>query len=344
MIRSLISFLRQGPRKLYVDNIKLPLIKFVYTTVELYRIRANNGINNVKDLLLRGTVVAFTTSLLVWLSIFMYMAFYYAYVPTVSHEKPVHLQFKACEDVKGICSFPSAHIQLTKRQQVLMMGQSYKVTLNLEMPESPVNKQLGMFMVCAHFRTNTGRILAHSCRSTMLHYRSFLMELMHTIVYSPLLLFGNLEQKQLISVELFTDYQEDDVEDAVTDVFVEVQTKHIELYSAKFLINAHFSGLRYILFNWPILSAAIGITVNLFCIALVCLISWYQLIHSEEYRSYEQSMKALQRYDTNFDDESSSSSVEDASFLDEDRQQGLRRRIMEENEEVEEVVGADDSP
>lgn len=94
MFLSIFSSLTSIPRRIYVNNFKLPLVKFIYTTVELYKIRANNGINSVKDLLLRGTLVAFTTSLLVWLSIFMYMAFYYAYVPTVSHEKPVYLQFK----------------------------------------------------------------------------------------------------------------------------------------------------------------------------------------------------------------------------------------------------------
>lgn len=44
-----------------------------------------------------------------------------------------------------MCSFPSAHVELTKRQQLLMMGQPYRVELVLEMPESPVNKQLGMY-------------------------------------------------------------------------------------------------------------------------------------------------------------------------------------------------------
>lgn len=51
--------------------------------------------------------------------------------------------FRACDATKGICSFPSAHVELTKKQQLLMMGQPYKVHLELEMPESPVNKELG---------------------------------------------------------------------------------------------------------------------------------------------------------------------------------------------------------
>lgn len=85
---------RLGPRKYYVECIKLPLIRFAYSTAELYKARTKSGVNNIKEILLRGILVAFTTSLLVWLSIFMYMAFYYAYVPTVTHEHPVHLQFR----------------------------------------------------------------------------------------------------------------------------------------------------------------------------------------------------------------------------------------------------------
>lgn len=52
---------------------------------------------------------------------------------------------RACDTTKGICSFPSAHVELTKKQQLLMMGQPYKVHLELEMPESPVNKELGQY-------------------------------------------------------------------------------------------------------------------------------------------------------------------------------------------------------
>lgn len=87
------SFIR-GPRVFYRQKIKLPIIRFVFDTVQLYKARTKQGINNVRDILFRGTIVASVTSLLVWLSIFMYLAFYFAYVPTISHERPVHLQFK----------------------------------------------------------------------------------------------------------------------------------------------------------------------------------------------------------------------------------------------------------
>lgn len=52
---------------------------------------------------------------------------------------------RSCKDNQGVCSFPSAHIELTKRQQLLMFGQPYKIQLDLEMPESPRNKELGKY-------------------------------------------------------------------------------------------------------------------------------------------------------------------------------------------------------
>ncbi|KAI4470024.1 bernardinelli-seip congenital lipodystrophy 2 bscl2 protein [Holotrichia oblita] len=210
-----------------------------------------------------------------------------------SHVRP-------CEE-SSMCSFPSAHVELTKRQQLLMMGQPYRVELVLEMPESPVNKQLGMFMVCVDFRGKSNKLITRSCRSAMLHYRSFVLDLIYTVAYSPLLLIGTVEEKQTINIELFEDYYEIENE-AVTDVYVEIQSTRIEIYSAKFLLNAHFSGLRYVMFNWTIISAIIGITSNLFFIAVICMISWYQLIHSEEYKRYVLSQKKLEYLQVDLDD------------------------------------------
>lgn len=82
------------PRRYYREKFKLPLIRFAHETAELYKRRTEEGVNNLKEVIFRGSIVALVTSLLVWLSVFMYIAFYYAYVPAVTHERPVHLQFR----------------------------------------------------------------------------------------------------------------------------------------------------------------------------------------------------------------------------------------------------------
>lgn len=46
-----------------------------------------------------------------------------------------------------------------------MYGQPYQVSLELEMPESPVNEQLGMFMVKMSCYTKEGKTVSTVARS-----------------------------------------------------------------------------------------------------------------------------------------------------------------------------------
>lgn len=51
--------------------------------------------------------------------------------------------------------------------QVLTFGQSYQITLQLEMPESPVNQELGMFMIRTTCFSQSGQV-SSSARSVSL--------------------------------------------------------------------------------------------------------------------------------------------------------------------------------
>lgn len=117
---------------------------------------------------------------------------------------------------KGLCSFPTAHIKLAERQRFLMLGQLYKVHIELEMPESQKNRELGMFMVCADFHGERGTVLATSCRSMMLHYKSFLIDFIYKLVFIPFYIFGGTEEKQNLHLELFSDYHEDEVSEVLS--------------------------------------------------------------------------------------------------------------------------------
>ena len=120
--------------------------------------------------------------------------------------------FRTCDNPESsICSFPATHIPLTKRQNFLMVGQSYKIFLSFEMPESEANKNLGMFMVCLELNGQNGELVGHSCRPVMLHYRSKLLTIIKTLVFSPMLVFGTSEEKQIVQVEMFSDFRENEV-------------------------------------------------------------------------------------------------------------------------------------
>lgn len=138
-----------------------------------------------------------------------------------------------------------------------MVGQAYKVIVNIDMPESPQNLELGMFMVCAEMRDYDSMLRGHSCRSAMMRYRSPLIRMISTWALSPLYVLGWKEEFQKVPVEIFSRYLEER-QHPITDVYVEIQSQKIQFYTVTLHIEADFTGLRYIMFNWPILSAIVG--------------------------------------------------------------------------------------
>lgn len=156
-----------------------------------------------------------------------------------------------------------------------MVGQAYKVTLYLEMPESVQNDKIGMFTVCATMLDNeASEHSTKSCRLSMIHFKSSLLKMITTVVLAPFFVLGYREEKQTVAIDLFTHF-EDSQAHPVTSVDISVLSRDIQFYSAQLHITANFSGLRYLMFNWPIISAVIGILTNLFFILIICVLSWY---------------------------------------------------------------------
>ncbi|XP_022447441.1 seipin isoform X3 [Delphinapterus leucas] len=234
-----------------------------------------------RKLLLQFGVLFCTILLLLWVSVFLYGSFYYSYMPTVSHLSPVHFYYRTdCDSSASLlCSFPVANVSLAKggRDRVLMYGQPYRITLELELPESPVNQDLGMFLVTISCYTRGGRIISTSSRSVMLHYRSNLLQMLDTLVFSSLLLFGFAEQKQVLEVELYPEYRENSYV-PTTGAVIEIHSKRVQLYGAYLRIHAHFTGLRYLLYNFPMTCAFVGVASNFTFLSVIVLFSYMQWV------------------------------------------------------------------
>nr|XP_046249222.1 seipin [Scatophagus argus] len=231
--------------------------------------------------LFQAAILLCVLVLLLWVSIFLYGSFYYSYMPTVSFSTPVHFYYKSDCDASesALCSFPTANISFMKneRDQVMAYGQPYRISLELEMPESPVNEQLGMFMVKMFSYTKGGKTVSSVGRSTMLHYRSSLLQTLSTVVFSPFLLTGMAEQKQLIEVELFSDYKTNAYQPTIGAV-IEIQSTRVQIYSSQLRIHAYFTGIRYVLYNFPLTSAVIGVATNFAFLSVIVLFSYLQFI------------------------------------------------------------------
>lgn len=229
--------------------------------------------------LFQAAILFCILSLLLWVSIFLYGSFYYSYMPTVSFSTPVHYYYTTDCVGSALCSFPTANISFLKseKDQVMAYGQPYRISLELEMPESPVNEQLGMFMIKMSCYTKGGKTVSSVGRSTMLHYRSSLLQTLNTLFFSPLLLTGIAEQKQLIEVELFSDYKTNAHQPTIGAV-VEIQSKQVQIYSSQLRIHAYFTGIRYVLYNFPLTSAMIGMATNFVFLSVIVLFSYLHFI------------------------------------------------------------------
>jgi len=237
-------------------------------------------IAKMKQTAVRIVLTISILALMLWVSVFFYGSFYYVYMPQISHIKPVHLQFR-CSDDK-LSSFPEANLSLLNqyREQLLNYGQPYIVVLQLDMPESPANQNHGMFMVNLEIFDKKDEVVRTSQRSVLLRYKSSLLQIMETLVYAPMFLSGAREQKQTLMVEFFSRYEEDAYKPA-SKARITVESKNIQIYSSTLKIYAYFTGLRYLMFNWPILSAIGGVGSNMLFLLSIVLLSWWR------YNGYE---------------------------------------------------------
>lgn len=222
--------------------------------------------------------VSLSVVLLAWVSVFLYGTIYYLYVPSVAHIRPVYFRFdKSCYGRE--CKFPTADILLPKKgySKLLTRGQPYRIILDLEMPESNVNQKLGMFMVKLSIHSEKGRLLNSAFRSALFVYKSPMIQSIYTLLFSPFLLTGTLSEKQVLSVSLFENYEETH-DEAAYKAIIEIHSLDIEIYSAALRVHADFSGLRYLMFYWPGLSATISILTIFHFLGLIALFSWLRFL------------------------------------------------------------------
>nr|QKW91275.1 seipin [Larimichthys crocea] len=243
------------------------------------------AMSHVRQRVVQSFVVFFFVLLLLWISSFLYGSFYYSYMPKAAFSTPVHYYYRTnCESPSSfLCSYPVANISLMRnRKHVLTFGQVYRISLHLEMPDCPANQELGMFMIKTSCFSRDGRQVTSSARSSMLRYRSDLLKYLETLLFLPAFLSGATEQKQMLEVELFSDYTDDPYSPSVTAV-IEILSNKVQIYSSHLYIHAHFSGLRYLIFNFPLLSALVGISSNFIFLSFLFVLSYMRLLLKVEW-------------------------------------------------------------
>lgn len=68
-----------------------------------------------------------------------------------------------------------------------------------------------MFMLCVRLNDKFGYLVSSSCRSSRLKYMSNLYRVIHTLFMTPFYLAGLSSEKQVVELEMYSDFEEDQV-------------------------------------------------------------------------------------------------------------------------------------
>uniref|UniRef100_A0A7S0WS12 Seipin n=1 Tax=Pyramimonas obovata TaxID=1411642 RepID=A0A7S0WS12_9CHLO len=148
-------------------------------------------------------------------------------------------------------------------------GQAYGVSLHLQMPESPVNQQVGVFQISMELITTRGEVVASQSQPCMLRYRSMLMTVLINALHVPLLPFHTYEETQHLSLHLFP-YQVEKRKVPLAGVQVKLHPRFgrrtpPQIYSAQVSVDLHVSLLLRLLHQFSLPTLGLGIlTVFLF--------------------------------------------------------------------------------
>ena len=83
------------------------------------------------------------------------------------------------------------------------------------MPESDVNKNLGMFMTCVQLSSNDYKMVRSTCRSAMMKYRSEPVRSLERYFIWPAQLTGYSDEKQSVHIPLLDDFLDDPLNPAI---------------------------------------------------------------------------------------------------------------------------------
>ncbi|CAK9159814.1 unnamed protein product [Ilex paraguariensis] len=91
---------------------------------------------------------------------------------------------------------------IKRKKMGVPVGHTFFVRLVLLMPESDFNLEIGVFQVTAELISTNGVVVAKSGQPSMLHFRSFPIRLMRTLLMSIPVLLGIAAETQKISIPI----------------------------------------------------------------------------------------------------------------------------------------------
>ncbi|SAL96315.1 hypothetical protein [Absidia glauca] len=217
------------------------------------------------------TIVVFVWILLT--SIAAYLTFYHHYVPQTLHSQPIFFQYGHIDQRNQVA--PKGIIDLTGGYQKVPLRheQAYNVFVQLHVPNSNINFDLGNFMVNVELLSTDNAVISQSSRAGILRYQSHAQRLLHVLSKALPLLAGLTEESQVINIPLIEDFMEQK-SNPVVQAAVTLSNPALQIYDAHFSIRADFRGLRYYMYHRRIPTAVTFIVIFMLIELMCATVAW----------------------------------------------------------------------
>ncbi|CAI5727454.1 unnamed protein product [Hyaloperonospora brassicae] len=243
--------------------------------------------------LVRAVQVGAGLAALVGSAAVLYALLYALVMPSRFHDQEVFFDYgprhAAVTQPPDGCAVPSASLDLhdpvhqwqslvgptrATPAAVLVPGVTYDVMLELTLPESRANAEVGVFMVATSLWDAAQQTqLASSVRPLMLRDLPAPVRWVQLAWWLVPYALGVAEPVQTLRVMAINGY----VESAafpVTRVDIELNTPKVQVAAAKLTVIAQLTGVRYLMYHWAVPTAALFI-LNIAFVELVVLVVLY---------------------------------------------------------------------
>ncbi|TYZ69065.1 hypothetical protein PybrP1_008584 [[Pythium] brassicae (nom. inval.)] len=228
----------------------------------------------------------------------LYSIVYYLVIPARLHEQEIFFDYGdhaalAKHGLPARFTLPTATLNLldaehqwdasplvqlpTRAPPVLVPGVTYDVFIELTVPESRANVEIGMFMVSTTLKSFESEVLAASARPAIVHEAHALVRWLRVGAMAFSHALGLTEPSQLLHILAINGLQESKTH-PLTTVVVRLNHPQVQVYAAKLTIIAQLSGVRYLMYHWAV-STAVLVIVNIVFLEAVALVILFAFVN-----------------------------------------------------------------
>ena len=242
------------------------------------------------------TKLYFKTLILLLTSVLTYKIFYYWFIPNNSLIQPVHFQHdvscisKTTQfDLKTVfnCNFSYYEIPYEQYRNFFSRSQSYNFVLQLELPDSDVNNNIGMFMVSLNLYDYADQLLLKVSRPALLPYTSTILRHFKLLFFIWFYLFGYMQEVHVLRLPLIDDSIHWNDFTNVGKISIVIEThRPIEIIpNSKLLITANLKSIFYFMYHWYYLTLFVCTLFISFFILITKLYLFLKQMHKNQTES-----------------------------------------------------------